>query len=333
MIRTSPVIDEGIPTLPAVLDPLELGKRIAFFSFPPWDWGRLRDVRIQKLKLHHGSRCTVQINLRTDGGPRAVIGKVYASGGLEVYQSMTRISQSGFGPEAEFSIPQPLAFVPELHLLVQELVPGPLAQDFFRGGDERDYAVASTRCGHWLVRFHSIAPRIGPVFDLSDYLISLERWSRRIAECSETLAGKAICLFRRLEDRASALKPAVTCAGHGSFCHSQIILAHGRTTTFDWDGCDVADPSRDVARFMVSLKRLALGCFGSIRALDSAARIFLRTYTDAGGPEALSCLPFFQAATCIKLAKYEISKGLDHRRQSIMESMLDEGLQLLEDGN
>src|SRR5438046_2014407 len=124
LIDLAPQADQGSPTLPAVLDPVELCKHLAFFSGPPWQWGQLTDVRVQVLKCHSGSRCTVQIALRTGTGAYALIGKVYVSNGLEIYQAMKRISQSGFGPEAEFSIPQPLAFLPELHPVVQALVSG-----------------------------------------------------------------------------------------------------------------------------------------------------------------------------------------------------------------
>ena len=41
---------------------------------------------------------------------------------------MERIGQAGFGPQGEFSIPWPLAYVPSLHLLLQERVEGPRAK-------------------------------------------------------------------------------------------------------------------------------------------------------------------------------------------------------------
>lgn len=326
---TAQVADLGIPTLPAVLDPMELGKHLELFSLPPWEWGRVRNVGIRVLKSHRGSRCTVEIALRTANGTHTLIGKVYVSGGWDVYQAMKRIGGAGFGPEAEFSIPEPLAFLPELQLLVQERVQGHLASEFFLTGDERDWKLAAERCARWLSRFHAIAPKTGPVFDLNNHLTDLARWSRRLAELGEPMAGKAAQLFHRLELAAPALAPINTCAGHGSYCHTQIILANGRTATFDWDGHDVADPSRDVARFIVALKRLALSRLGSIRALDAAAEVFLKTYVALGRPEVESNLPFYEAAICIKLAKYEISKRPFHWRKTIVEEMLDEGLHRL----
>ena len=319
----------GVPTLPAVPDPVELGKCLGLFSSAPWNWGELRDVHVQILKSHTNRR-TVEILLRTTTACRSVIGKFYAEDRSDVYQTMDAISRAGFGPDAEFSIPQPFAFLPKLNLLLTEKVQGVRAKDIFVNGTERERAEAAKRCALWLTRFHSTADRSGPAFDLNDYLISLERWSRRIAEISEPLAGKADRLFRGLELAASAPPPSERCAGHGSYCHAQIILANGRTATYDWDSHDVADPGRDVARFIVSLGRLALRYLGSMRALDSAAEVFLNTYLLQRGRNVQERLPFHKAATCIKIAKYEIPRPACASRTAIIEEMLDEGLRILE---
>src|SRR5437867_8414420 len=107
-----------IPTLAAVLDPMELSKHLGFFSSPPWNWGQLRDLRVQMLKSSHQNRCTVEILLRTKRARHTLIGKVYTQDRWDVYEAMEAICRAGFAPEAEFSIPQPLAFLPGLNLLL-----------------------------------------------------------------------------------------------------------------------------------------------------------------------------------------------------------------------
>src|SRR3989442_13964972 len=107
LVDTAQVADLGIPTLPAVLDPMELGKHLELFSLPPWEWGRVRNVGIQVLKSHRGSRCTVEIALRTANGTHTLIGKVYVSGGWDVYQAMKRIGGAGVWSGGGGSIPAP----------------------------------------------------------------------------------------------------------------------------------------------------------------------------------------------------------------------------------
>src|SRR3989442_5900555 len=145
LVDTAQVADLGIPTLPAVLDPMELGKHLELFSLPPWEWGRVRNVGIQVLKSHRGSRCTVEIALRTANGTHTLIGKVYVSGGWDVYQAMKRIGGGGFFSEGGVSIPQPPALLPELQLLVYGKGEGPLASAVFFSCDERACKLASQR--------------------------------------------------------------------------------------------------------------------------------------------------------------------------------------------
>src|SRR5438128_1120135 len=119
------------------------------------------------------------------------------------------------------------------------------------------------------------------------------------------------------------------CAGHGDYQPPHVILGDGRTTTCDWDRFDVADPCRDVARFVVALERLALRHFGSMRALDLAAASFLTTYSTMGRPGIERRLPFHKAAICVQFAKYDISQPITQWREEI-EALLDEGLRILE---
>src|SRR2546430_2728864 len=111
-------IDREIPTLPRVLDSVELSKHLE--SILPWAWGALQDLQIQVLRHHRGKRCTVGITLLTRTGRHHLIGKIYSKDRSDIYQTMEALKQAGFGPEAEFSVPQPLAYLPELRLLLCE---------------------------------------------------------------------------------------------------------------------------------------------------------------------------------------------------------------------
>jgi len=284
-------------------------------------------VRILKRKI--GSRWTLEIGLRTENGWHAVIGKVHATDRSDVYQAMEGIRQAGFGPQDEFSIPQPLAYLPSLRLLVQEKVEGPLAAEVLRATDEGTRAAAAERCARWLARFHAHAPKTGPVFDSCCCLRLIRQRSLRIAELGGRCAEKAIRLLQRLEEAACLLSPVEMRAGHGSYSAAQLILAEGRAAVFDWDGHDVADPARDVGRFLAALRRMALGRLGSIRALDGVAEVFLSTYCAEGQPAVARSLRFYEAAACLKLAEHNVRSSVP-RWQEKTEAMLDEGLRVLD---
>ena len=191
--------DHRIPTLAAVLDPVQLSQHLVFFSCPPWNWGALKGAQVQVIKTH-ANRCTVEISLHTSGGLRALIGKVYGDDRGDVYRAMEAISRAGFGPDARFSIPQPLAFLPALNLLLQEKVHGARAKGIFMKGKEPDRAGAAERCALWLSHFQAVAPRSGPVVDVDRNLASLKEWKRPVAPGNEALADNARRLLGRLQE-------------------------------------------------------------------------------------------------------------------------------------
>jgi len=319
--------DRGISNLPEVFDTVTIAKCLR--QARPDQWEAIEDIRFQILKHHPGKRCTFEIAFRSANGWCCLIGKVYAEGRSDVYRAMDEIRRAGFGSEDEFSIPEPIAYFPALRLLLQEKVEGPRAKQIFLTGDERDRAEAAERSARWLAKFHAIAPRSGRVFDLSKHMDAGERWSQTVARLGEPFASQARKLFRRLEEEGASANGSELCAGHGSYNCNQIILVEDRTTTFDWDGHDVADPSRDVARFIVALQRLAFKYLGSIRALDAVAEVFLRTYQALSPFEVAANLSWYRALTCLRLAKYEANRPVCSFREGI-EALLDEGLRVLE---
>ncbi len=283
------------------------------------------------LKLHSGRRCTVDIRLQADGGWYELVGKIYSTDRSDVYRAMQAIQRAGFERHAEFSIPHPVAYLQPLQLLLQEKVAGPIGTKFFLAADERAHTEAAESCGRWLARFHVVAPKIGPVREPGVQMACLERWSRRIARLGQPFANKSRRLLERLEDSPLAQGGVEKRASHGSYSPAQVILAKDRTVALDWDAYGVAEPARDVANFIVALRRLALGRLRSIRLRDSAAETFKKAYLASGGANVESRLPFHQAAACLQLAKYNLYHRVTGWEKKL-EAMLDEGLQILERG-
>jgi aminoglycoside phosphotransferase (APT) family kinase protein len=322
-----PLTDLGLETLSAVFDSAVLVKNLRAISPGRWNEGTVEEARIVRVLKHHvGQRCTLEIGLRMRNGWHYVIGKVYRDDRPDIFPAMERIQQAGFGPDEEYSIPRPLAYLSSLHFFLQEKVEGPVAKEIFKSGDERSRAAAAKRCALWLARFHEFGPKAGPIFDTDRCLSVLRERTRRIARLGGRCAKKAKCLLEWLELAARQLRPVEMRAAHGSYSPAQLILAEGRTVAFDWDGYDVADPARDVARFLYALRRLALDQLDSVRALDGAAFVFLETYLAEGSPELRTNLAFYQVAACLKLAR-----TVAHRQEK-SEVMLDEGLGLLDLG-
>ncbi len=309
-------------------DPVVLGECLP--EVLPSEWGTIRNVRLKVLRHRPGKgRCTFEVTLGTTRGCYSLIGKVYAADRLDVYQAMEEIRRAGFGSEDEFAIPRPVAFLAPLRLLLYEKVPGTRCLALILSPNESDRALAAERCARWLARFHAIAPRLGQVFCLSDQLISLEGHWRCFADNGFPFADKAGRLFDQLKATALGLGATEMCAGHGMYTCGQVLLFEGRTVTVDWDTYKVADPSHDVARMLVYLKRMGLKHLGSVHALDGAAEVFLKTYVATGRSYVRAHLAFQKGALCLEGAKRDVVKQTRERRERA-EAMLDEGLRILD---
>jgi aminoglycoside phosphotransferase (APT) family kinase protein len=319
--------DRDISTLPAVLDSIELSGHLR--RVLPSHWGALEDVQIKVVRNHHGKRCTVEIDLQTTTGRRHLIGKLYPKDRSDVYQTMSGLRQAGFGSNGEFSVPQPMAYLAALRLLLYEKVQGLRADKVFLSGNERERTIAADRCARWLVRFQAEAPHPKRVLGLTNYLASMEQWSRVIAEGGEPFSSKASRLFKKIKVAAWALNNIEMCASHGDFGTRNVIFVEKRTVVYDWDGCKLANPCRDIASFIVDLRRLGLQRLGAIRALDAAIKEFQDTYSGLGCQELLRDIPFYRAARCLEVANIIFRKQKSQWRENVV-SMLDEGFRAFE---
>jgi len=316
-------LDRGIPTIGAVLDADELGRQLSALL----GWDTSRGIRLRVLRWKKANRCTFEITLETASVCQELIGKVYAEDRFDVFRTMEEIRQAGFGSEAEFAIPRPIAFLSSLRLLLYEKAAGTTARRMIVRSSEADRAHAAERCALWLARFHDRAPRSGPVVHLNE---QLRAWAwRDLPDPGEPFGNTASRLFEQLTTRATRLGSSEMCAGHGMYTPSQVVLGDGRTVTFDWDTYQVADPSHDVARFLVALKQLGLKCFGSIHALDAAAETFKQAYVATRGPDVIARLPLQEAAICFERARRDV-ENQDVGWRERTEALLNEGLRVLQ---
>ena len=320
-------VNDRVAPFAAVLDQEEFCRELDRLCFSEWHWGTRQKVRARALKWH-GDRCTFEIAVKTENGWHSMIGKVYKIDRSDIFQAMAALNQAGFGTEAEFSIPQPFIYLSSLGIRLEEKVQGPSAKEIFLNGSPDERFVAAERCGQWLGRFHSTAPPLGKVADLSEEFPRYRYWKDPVVSCGEPLASKAELLFQKLRAAIPDLSAIESCAGHGSYIPEHVIFSGGRTATIDLDECDVGDPGRDIAWFIVSLQRLALKHLGALHALDGVAERFLRTYASSGRRDAMVNFSFYKALECLHGAKRDVINQSPPARDWA-EIMLDEGLRAL----
>ena len=340
--------DPGIPTLHTVLSPVMMAEHLRRLF--PHHCDSVREVQTEILKRHR-TRCTFEIRWRAEGGAtRALIGKVWGTDRADIFRAMVAVRRAGFGPDVAFSIPEPVAYVPELNLLLLEKVAGPRVKEVLLTAAQPERVKTAEQCARWLARFHAAGPRVGEPCRVDDVLDEVNEWSQSFDAAGGVLANYARQLHKRLEAAAAALERSEMCAGHGHFTSGQVLvtaghpvavdsavafgltgistLAEDRTVAFDWDDINVADPSRDVASFVVHLRRLALQYPASRAALRDASDVFLRTYLGRRRRSVRRNLPFYAAARCLRLASRDVEKEAIEQAAA----MLAEGLSILDRG-
>jgi hypothetical protein len=338
----------AVSPLQAVFEPATIAEQLsrgltAASGSPP----RMRIQILERRRTH----CTFGIEWPEETPPRSVIGKMYAADRLDVYQAMDTIRLAGFGPDDVFSIPQPLGYLPDLRLLLLQNVSGVRAKHVLLTGVQRDRVAAAERCARWLVRFHAVAPHTGQPFRVAEVLDSLDEWSHPFVATGLPLVRRANRLRHALERAAGRLEPTKPCGGHGHYTCRQVVLSQGhrvrfdsgavigltgsavlrgeRTVALECDKLDLADPCRDLASFLVDLKRLAWKHPACSRALDHAAESFLNTYRACSRTRVGDNLPFYAAARCLRLAARDLAQ---RRNEPRAEATLDQGLRILEQG-
>src|SRR5205814_8934258 len=136
--------------------------------------------------------------VNTESGWHSVIGKVHTVYRSDVFQTLDAVSRAGFGPEAEFATPRPLAYLHALHVLLEERVPGRVAMDVFVNGTPEERLAAAERSARWLARFHAAAPRLGDSADVGEEVPRFGQWRDEIASLGKPFAAKAERLSLKL---------------------------------------------------------------------------------------------------------------------------------------
>lgn len=314
--------------LAAFLDVSEFKEQLGLLWPAVPEWGSVERVHTGVLKCHPGRRCAFEISLKTGSVSHELIGKVYKKERPYVFEVMRAVRRAGFDEHAEFSIPQPLAYVPSQRLLLVTKAKGLHAAQVFLEGDAREQEMAAVRTAQWLVRFHTLTGIPGTVVGSEKVFRKCFRTCERLAECCPSLASKGQLLLEGLEPAFSSLVDVPMAPGHGDFVPAHVFFTDRQVVTVDWDSFALCDPSRDVARFLLGLRRLAERHLDSIRALDPYATLFQETYPASGDSRVSKNLPFYMAALCLRQAKRYVRRQRSRWRERA-EAMLDEGLRAL----
>jgi hypothetical protein len=273
----------------------------------PFGGREICEVRHLVLKHTPGKRCVIEYWLELSGKPRSrsagrrVIGKMYRfNRGEKIFANLlalwdaahcqTRPAKGGI-----FGMPQPLAYLPDLGMIVQDVVPGRQLSRFTTG----HYLLqAVRRVASNLAALHGLTVSVSEKKGLNDHLKKYCHPGPEVLSegCPELKPLVDSILNGLAADSAVAGQTAPVCPVHGDLGLSQIFVTNDQAFFIDFDGFCLSHAALDLSNFLVALK------VHFERQSGALTKAFFETYLESQSPERLAGFRTYQALIYLRRA-------------------------------
>lgn len=248
------------------------------------------------LRQKLGSRCTVGYRLAGGGTglPERVVAKAYADDtGARAFRAMSALeaSRTGF-------LAQPLGYLPDERVLVQEWVDGDttlkeLVHRALSSGDPLVLGAAEAglvRSGRALSGLHRSRATYAPARPFDEALARVRSELLEAATLAPELAAGLGPVLDALAETDLRHPPGSLVPSHGSFRPAQVLVAASGVSIIDLDGAGLAEPGQDLGQFLGGLDSLGVtdlegrddlppaAVTRRVRALDDLGLLFLAGY-------------------------------------------------------
>ena len=276
--------DVGLPAMPALTDPAAARATLQTALRNGADTRAeltLAAAIPTVVRYREGLRCTIVYALDYPAaaatvGPAGVVAKVYEGDeGRHTYAAMTALWNSPLRFSSTVRIAEPLAFLPEINVVLQELVPGDISlkdhlKQAFAAGVAPGVAALTElvrKSGRGLAELHTCGATAGPDVTWDDQIAALRA---AVTQLDTALADSSAAiepLVQGLERAAAEIPAAPLVPTHRSFRPAQILLDGEDIAFLDFDGYCRAEPGLDLSLFRTTLVDL---CLRALEADDEA---------------------------------------------------------------
>jgi Phosphotransferase enzyme family len=270
-------VDAALPALALLTEPDEartLIEGILRESDAGMDELRLAGVNPQVMDHKLGVRCTVLCHLEYSAdlaedelGPEMVVAKLQLDEeGARTYAAMQTLWDSPLGKSEHVSIARPLAYTPELGLLIQSAVPEQQnLKEFMHAAllseDEAMMAELAQKLrmtARGLADLHGCGARHGGFVTWSEELSILRAKQAKLVSVMPMLADVTGSVFERLLAAATTAPPDPFVPVHHSFRPAQVLLANGSMAFIDFDKSCQSEAASDLAMFTTKVRHASL---------------------------------------------------------------------------
>lgn len=228
------------------------------------------------MRYKPGNRCTVLYQLDYEAQaaeqrwPTVVVAKTYnGDKGQNAFEAMQALWHSPLRSSTTVTIAEPLAYVPDLNVLVQ----GPIQQEATlkellrqtlhapngptpAAWEEVVGYLQKTAIG--LAELHRCGVQYGATITWEDELADFYAQRAALAAPLPALGDWATDLLSHLQQMAADHPADPLAPAHSSFRPAQVLLAQGNIGFIDFDGFCQAEPAMDLALFLRTLQSIAI---------------------------------------------------------------------------
>ncbi|MBK9714891.1 MAG: phosphotransferase [Kouleothrix sp.] len=352
-LKTQPE-DPALPALPLLTDPAEaraLLERSIRACSPAYADISIQGCTIRHLRYKPGSRATVVYDLQyapAHAGrpwPPIVVAKTYSgSKGQNAYDGMAALWASALSTGEVVTIAEPLAYIPELKVLVQ----GPIfeeqtLEDLLKSAvtagtpealAELDQLMRKTADG--LAALHLSGVTYGETITWDDELAEVREVIARLAGMAPELTEAAEPLLKHLEAVAAETPPDPILPAHRAFRPAQVLIYRGTIGFIDFDGFGQSEPALDLSRFTRKTRALGLDAakvdptgeagLARQRQMEAICENFLQRY-ETHAPASRRRIALWETLDLLTLVLYCWTKVEPERLKSTM-TLLERHLQV-----
>src|SRR5215204_2527453 len=208
------------------------------------------------------------------------------------------------GKGCYLTIPEPIAYLPELKLLLQGRAPGRALYEYIDHPAEALKPVSFT--ARWLAKLHKTRVTGVPVLPMEYEEMKLHNYRDVLMRICPQFAARVESFAERILSSLEALDPRQVVPTHGDFQPKNIYILRNRVTVIDFDRFALAHPARDVGHFIGQSMTMSYARTGSFEEIEPWNTAFLKVYAGFTSPEARSAVPIFVARTFMEVLKHKI---------------------------
>lgn len=257
----------------------------------------LSHIRTELLKYVPGKRGVIAYHLAFSdhsASARVVYGKLYRkTRGQEVFSTLHALWQTSQARHSAFTLPQPLAYLPELGMVLQTAAAGRVLTSFSQP-DELFCAVQAAAKS--LAALHHLPLHLGAIKTFQEHVAKYCHPGPEVLAREHPEFAPLLFELIAMMSADESLQTAAPCPLHGDINLAQIFITPERAVFIDFDGFCRSHAALDVGNFLVTLAERFGEKSGELR------HGFLEAYLAAAATTQLPALRTYQAFAYLRRA-------------------------------